>query len=140
MDDGMTPIAAVKVESSAGYAQNIRAGSHQLTSDEPPSNGGTGTGPAPYALLLSALGACTAITLRMYADRKGWALGTIDIGLRLLKAKDGRDRIEREIRVGASLSDEQKTKLGEIAGKTPVTKSITAGIPIATTVVAATSG
>jgi putative redox protein len=140
MDDGMTLIARVKTESGAGYAQTIRAGGHQLTSDEPSSNGGTDTGPAPYALLLSALGSCTAITLRMYADRKGWALGTIEIGLRMLKSKDGRERIDREIRIGATLTDEQKAKLGEIAGKTPVTRSITAGVPITTTVVVATSG
>jgi putative redox protein len=139
MDDAMTPIAWVKMQSSAGYAQSISAGKHHLTADEPESSGGTGTGPAPYALLLSALGACTSITLRMYADRKGWTLNTIEVGLRMLKSKDGRDRIEREIRVSAALTEEQKTRLGEIADKTPVTKSITAGVPIATTVVAATA-
>jgi putative redox protein len=138
MDDAMTPIAGVKMHSAAGYAQTISAGKHQLTADEPESNGGTGTGPAPYALLLSALGACTSITLRMYADRKGWTLGTVDVGLRMLKSKDGRERIDREIRIGAPLTDEQRTRLGEIADKTPVTRSITAGVPIATTVVAAT--
>jgi putative redox protein len=127
------------MQSSAGYAQAISAGKHQLTADEPESRGGTATGPTPYTLLLSALGACTAITLRMYADRKGWTLGTIEIGLRMLRSKDGRERIEREIRVGGALTEEQKTRLGEIAGKTPVSKSLTAGLPIATTVVAATA-
>ncbi|HET6146673.1 MAG TPA: OsmC family protein [Polyangia bacterium] len=131
-------MAGVKIQSGAGYAQTISAGKHQLTADEPESNGGTGTGPAPYALLLSALGACTSITLRMYADRKGWTLGTIDVALRMLKSKDGRERIDREIRVGAPLTDEQRARLGEIADKTPVTRSITAAVPIATTVVAAT--
>jgi len=140
MDDGLTAIAGVKLESTAGYAQSIRAVGHQLTADEPPSRGGTDTGPTPYSLLLSAVGACTAITLRMYAERKGWTLGTIEIGMRMLRAKDGRERIDREIRIGAPLTDEQKARLGEIADKTPVTKTVTAGVPIATTVVAATSG
>src|SRR5581483_8793281 len=85
MEDGMTSIAEVSLECTAGYAQAIRAGHHQLTADEPKSNGGTDTGPAPYELLLSALGACTSITLRMYADRKGWTLGAIDVRLRMLK-------------------------------------------------------
>jgi len=138
MDDALKLIAGVKMHSGAGYAQAISAGKHQLTSDEPESNGGTGTGPAPYALLLAAVGACTSITLRMYADRKGWTLGTIEVGLRMLKAKDGRERIEREIRVGAPLTEEQRARLGEIADKTPVTRSVTAGVPIATTVIAAT--
>jgi putative redox protein len=138
MDDAMTPIAAVKMQSSSGYAQTISAGKHQLTADEAEASGGTGTGPAPYALLLSALGACTSITLRMYADRKGWTLGTIEVGLRMLKSKAGGERIERQIRFGAALTEEQKTRLAEIADKTPVTRSITAGVPIATTVVAAT--
>ena len=140
MDDGMTPIAAVTMESAAGYAQKIGAGPYRLTADEPESNGGTATGPTPYALLLSALGACTAITLRMYADRKSWALGTIEVHLRMLKSKDGSERIERELRFGASLTDEQRTRLVEIAGKTPVTKTLLVGLPIATTVAEQPSG
>ena len=140
MEDGMTSIAEVSLECAAGYAQAIQAGHHQLTADEPKSNGGTDTGPAPYALLLSALGACTAITLRMYSDRKGWALGTIDVRLRMLKSRDGREGIEREIRFGAPLSDEQRARLGEIAGKTPVTRTVSAGAPITTTIVEQSPG
>jgi putative redox protein len=135
MEDGLTPIAAVKMHSAAGYAQTIQAGTHQLTADEPTASGGTGTGPRPYELLLSALGACTAITLRMYADRKGWPLGTIDVRLRMLKAKDGHERIDREIHFSASLTPEQRARLTEIAGKTPVTKTIATGAPIDTTIV-----
>jgi putative redox protein len=128
----MALIAASIVNSSAGYAQQIEASGHYLTADEPESNGGTNTGPAPYALLLSALGACTSITLRMYADRKGWALGEIHVALRHEKNAEGADHIDREIRLGASLSDEQRTRLGEIAEKTPVTKTLKTGATIAT--------
>ena len=128
----MSLIAATIVKSSGGYAQEIEAGGHHLTADEPTSNGGTNTGPAPYALLLAALGACTSITLRMYADRKGWALGEIHVSLRHEKNAEGADRIAREIRFGAPLTDEQRTKLAEIAEKTPVTKTVKAGATIDT--------
>jgi putative redox protein len=131
----MTLIAATIVKSNAGYAQEIESGTHRLTADEPASNGGTNTGPAPYALLLGALGACTSITLRMYADRKGWALGEIHVALRHEKNAEGADRIAREIRFGAPLTDEQRTRLGEIAEKTPVTKTVKAGATIETRLV-----
>jgi putative redox protein len=131
----MSLIAATIVKSTSGYAQQIESGGHHLTSDEPTSNGGTNTGPAPYALLLSALGACTSITLRMYGDRKGWTLGEIHISLRHEKSADGADRIHRELRFGAALSDEQRARLAEIADKTPVTKTLKAGAVIETRVV-----
>ena len=140
MEDGMTSIAEVSMECAAGYAQAIHVGAHHLTADEPKSNGGTDTGPGPYALLLSALGACTAITLRMYADRKGWTLGQIHVRLSMLKARDGRERIERVITFGAPLSDDQRARLGEIAGKTPVTRTVSAGAPITTTIIEQPSG
>jgi putative redox protein len=128
----MSLIATAIVESKSGYAQTIAAGAHHLTSDESEAAGGTNTGPAPYALLLASLGACTSITLRMYADRKGWALGEIQISLRHRKSADGGDQIERDIRFGAALTEEQRTRLGEIADKTPVTRTIKAGAAIQT--------
>src|SRR5207244_12317621 len=109
-------------------------GGHPVTAEEAEAAGGTNTGPAPYALLLAALGACTSITLRMYADRKGWALGEIQVALRHLKSAEGADLIERDLRFGASLSAEQITRLGEIAEKTPVTKTVKAGATIQTRV------
>jgi putative redox protein len=133
----MSVLAHITVESEAGYAQTIAAGHHHLTADEPASAGGTDTGPAPYALLLSALGACTSITLRMYAAKKGWELGKIHIELQHHKTAEGADQIDREVRLSAPLSDEQRGRLAEIADKTPVTKTIKAGAQIATRVVAA---
>jgi putative redox protein len=128
----MALIARATLDSEKGYAQTVETtGGHRLTSDEPESNGGTNTGPAPYALLLAALGACTSITLRMYADRKGWELGSVHVELRFIRNPDG-DKIERHIRLGATLSEEQRGRLAEIAEKTPVTKTVRAGAPIET--------
>lgn len=128
----MPVIATATLDSAAGYAQNIDAGGHALTADEDTGHGGTNTGPSPYGLLLSALGACTAITLRMYAERKGWDLGAIRVALEHHKGADGADHIERRVTFGAPLTDDQRARLAEIAEKTPVTKSIKAGASIRT--------
>jgi len=130
--DGL--VARTSLESTGGYAQKIRAGHHELTADEPAHSGGTDTGPSPYGLVLSGLGACTSITLRMYAERKGWDLGTIHVELRMFKDSEGKERIERTVRLGnQALTAEQRAKLAEIAEKTPVTRTIRGGTPIATT-------
>jgi putative redox protein len=134
-EEQMSVIATAALDSAAGYAQKIEADGHALTADESISHGGTNTGPTPYGLLLSALGACTAITLRMYADRKGWELGRVHVTLEHVKSADGADQIEREVTFGASLSDEQRARLAEIAEKTPVTKTIKAGASIKTRLV-----
>lgn len=128
----MATIATATVESSEGYAQKIRAARHELTADEPSSEGGTDTGPSPYGLVLAGLGACTSITLRMYAGRKGWDLGKVRVHLTLYKAEGEPDRIEREIHFSAALDDEQRARLAEIAEKTPVTRTIKAGAAINT--------
>jgi putative redox protein len=130
-ETGETLVASVIVEGATGYAQSVRAGHHRLTADEPASSGGSDSGPSPYALLLSAVGSCTAITLRMYADRKGWTLGTIEVALRLLRRGE-QVHIERTLRFSAPLSDEQRQRLMEIADRTPVTKTVRAGAPITT--------
>ena len=126
-------LASSRVVGERGYAQNISAAGHELTSDEPERRGGTNTGAPPFELLLSSLGACTAITLRMYSDRKQWALGKIDVKLRLLREGDGPLRIERKIAVGETIDSEQQEKLLEIADKTPVTRALAPGVPIQTT-------
>ncbi len=126
-------LANAKVTGERGYAQRITTtAGHELTSDEPERRGGTNTGAAPFDLMLGSLGACTAITLRMYSERKQWNLGTIDVKLRLIKEGDGPMRIERTISVSETIDGEQQAKLLEIADKTPVTKALAPGVPIQT--------
>ena len=127
-----TILASVTVRGENGYAQKITTSTHELASDEPVKRGGTNTGASPFELLLASLGACTAITLRMYSERKHWSLGAIAVKLRLVK--DGeQQRIERTISVSGALDAEQREKLLEIAGKTPVTKALAPGVAIQTT-------
>jgi putative redox protein len=127
----MARIAHVVASSSKGHAQLMRARRHEIRADESERAGGTDTGPNPTELLLSALGACTSITLRMYAERKNWNLGEIGVDLNFFKEDDGH-RIEREISFSAPLDDEQRTRLAEIAEKTPVTRAIREGSRIET--------
>lgn len=130
----MSRIAHTVLDLAHGYAATIRAGRHTLSADEPTSHGGTDTGPTPYQLVLAGLAACTAITLRMYADKKEWQLGTIHVDLTLHKdSLEDTGHIERVISFSESLSEDQRAKLAAIAEKTPVTKTIKAGAPIETT-------
>ncbi|HWW05102.1 OsmC family protein [Collimonas sp.] len=126
-------MASVHLQSITGFAQRIQARSHQLQADEPLSNGGTDSGPAPYELLLAGLAACTSLTLRMYADRKQWDLGLIDVRLHFARDEQGRESIDRTVAFGAQLSPEQIARLAEICEKTPVTKTIRQGTEILTT-------
>lgn len=128
-----------------GFAQEIRAGHHRLYSDEPESvPGGTDTGPAPYELLLAGLGACTSMTLRMYADRKQWPLEGVRVTLSHEKrhAKDCEDcnsqgprldHIDREIELSGPLSAEQRARLIDIANKCPVHRTLQSQVVITTT-------
>lgn len=124
----------VTVISDFHYSQQVVSGHHRLTADEPASRGGGDTGLAPYDLLLASLGACTSITLRMYAGRKGWELGKITVGLRYTAHEDQKGHIDRRLSFSKPLSAEQTQRLLEIAGKTPVTRTLLAGVDIDTAV------
>jgi len=125
----------VTVISEFKYIQQVVSGRHRLTADEPAALGGGDSGPSPYELLLASLGACTSITLRMYAGRKGWELGKITVGLRYAKGTDEKERVDRRISFGKPLTPEQKARLLEIAGKTPVSRTLTRGLAIDTMIV-----
>ena len=127
-------MAHIHLENESGFVQHIAARSHRFTADEPVNNGGTDTAPSPHELWLGGLAACTALTLRMYAGRKGWDLGALTMDLRVTRDADGNESIERKIRLGAPLTGEQRERLAQIAEKTPVTQSVKRGTPIHTTI------
>ncbi len=128
-------LGAVKAEIGATpYAVSIEAGRHRLTADEPVKLGGKDAGPPPFNLLLSALGACTAATLKMYAERKGWPLEALDVSLTFIRSDQG-DRIERWLNPRGPLDDAQRERLADIAERTPVTLVIKTGVVIDTRLV-----
>src|SRR5688572_21698371 len=113
---------AVVHGSAKGFAQQISLGRHELIADEPAALGGADAGPDPYGLLVAALGACTSMTISLYARRKQWPLEAVTVRLRHSKVhaadcadcetKDGMvDRIEREVELKGQLSEAQRTRL-----------------------------
>ena len=113
------------------YATAITAGHHPLTADEGPELGGKDAGPAPYDLLSSALGACTVITLRMYAERKQWPVISVQADIHF-KREDKVERIDRVLHIEGA-DAEQKKRMAEIAERTPVTLTLKRSLEIKTT-------
>ncbi|HEX5136197.1 MAG TPA: OsmC family protein [Planctomycetota bacterium] len=132
----------VVTEEGERYTQKIVAGGrHRLLADEPAEKGGKDAGPNPYELLLSALGACTSITVRMYADLKRIPLRRVSVRLRHEKVpaeecqdcetKEGKvDVIEQEVTLEGDLSAEQHARLMEIAGRCPVHRTLQGEVKI----------
>jgi uncharacterized OsmC-like protein len=136
---------SVSVDSAAtNYLETVRASGHLIQVDEPVSAGGMDAGPSPYELLLGALGTCKAITVRMYAARKGWPLESVRVNLShdrrhaedCLKCQDTAaqiDHIDVQIEfVGPALSASQRQTLLAVAEKCPIHRTLTGGVQIRT--------
>jgi len=126
-----------------GFRTDASARTHSLIVDEPVEAGGTDLGPTPYENLLSALGACTAMTLRLYADRKKWPLESVTVQMRSGQShvkdceecetkKVGIGHIERRLELEGALTDEQRSRLLEIADRCPVKQTLERGIQVDT--------
>src|SRR5436305_15316214 len=134
-------MATITVRSRDGFQQEIQARGHRFGSDEPVDAGGSDSGPNPYELLLGALGACKAMTVRMYAQRKGWDLQSVTVELEHSRdhAKDCEDCEEKNLRVErikvwlwftGALDAAQQERLRQIAGRCPVHQTLTGRLEI----------
>ncbi len=133
----MTAEITVHAELGAtAYAVTFRdAAGHVWSADEPLAQGGGDTGPTPHALLLSSLGACTAITLKMFAARKQWPLDGVQVALTLRPGTPGTD-IERQITLHGALDSTQRERLLQVANACPIHKVLTGEVRIATALTA----
>lgn len=126
----------VEETGAGGFQVEVMAGGATFLADEPPEVGGLGSGPTPYDLLCAALGACTAMTLRMYAGRKGWALEQVRVSV--AHAKDASlsppDGFSRVIELSGPLAPDERARLLEIADRCPVHRTLTTGSRIVTSV------
>ncbi len=151
-----TPVAGddwvdVEETGTSAFTVQVRAGRHRWLADEPVAVGGADAGPSPYDLLAAALGACTAMTLRIYAKQKQWPLGQVRVRLRHAKihaadcehceTQTGKiDRIERMLEIGGELDDTQRQRLLEIADKCPVHRTLHGEVDIVTRLGSAAEG
>lgn len=119
--------AVVVNDGQVNYVQNVSVGHHLFQADEPVDAGGVDGGPNPYELLLAALGACTGITVRMYAQRKRWPLESVQVRLTYVM-----DAIEEEVSVVGDLSEDQRRRLIEIAARCPVHRTLNSPVQIRT--------
>ena len=125
--------AHVTENQQSKYSVDIDVSGHQLVGDEPEAAGGDNLGPAPYDLLLAALGECTAMTVRWFAIQRNWPLDKVEVALT-------HEKVERQdvfhktvVIVGDDLTEEQKDKLIKVAAKCPVHKTLTSDVSIETT-------
>ena len=127
---------------AAGFRTEIEAGQHALVADEPVEVGGTNGGPTPYDLLAASLGSCTAMTIRIVAERRGWPLEGVVVGLRHRRVHEkdcetcatervGIDQFDRWIELSGPLTEDQRAALLQIADRCPVGQTLTRGVRIA---------
>jgi uncharacterized OsmC-like protein len=126
---------------ASGYRAEVSARGHTLIADEPLALGGTDQGPTPYDLLVAALGSCTAMTIRMYADRRGWPLEGVTVRLTHSRVHEldceaceastvGIDQLARTIELAGDLTEEQRAGLLRIADRCPVGQTMERGIRV----------
>lgn len=128
----MKPVVCAQTRiDKAHYQTSTTIDGHTVISDEPPEKGGADTGVNPHGLLLAGLGSCTAITLRMYIDRKMWLVDEIAVNLELFKTEDGY-LIEMQVSFQGELNDDQRKRLIQIADACPIHKMLTGNINITT--------
>lgn len=136
-------VVVVEEAGTGQFTQNVSVGPHVLTADEPPSVGGDNRGPTPYDYVLAGLGACTSMTLRMYANRKRLPLEKVSVALKHSKTHaedcedcettEGKiDEMTREITITGDLTEEQRAKLMEIADKCPVHRTLEGEVKVRT--------
>ncbi len=135
MENDPSALEGVEVRETGvgGFQVEVRAAGTTFLADEPVAVGGLGAGPTPYDLIASALGACTTMTMRLYAERKGWPLKQATV--RVLHRRDGlqaKDRFAREIVLEGDLSSEQRHRLLEIADRCPVHLTLERGAEVIT--------
>jgi putative redox protein len=121
------PTRSAKARRLKGWEHEVEIRGHRLTTDEPEEDGGADAGPRPTELLAAALASCTATTIEMYAGRKEWELGDVEVETHFEtpSSPDG-PSFKTEIRVSAALSDDQRERILVIAGKCPVHKTLAA--------------
>ncbi|MBI1215064.1 MAG: OsmC family peroxiredoxin [Alphaproteobacteria bacterium] len=134
----------VRSNGKGKFTQDVNASGHSFTGDEPEDLGGLDEGPSPYDLLLAALGTCTSMTLRMYADQKKWDLQEVAVTLTHRKeaGPDGKkvDVITRDIAVTGNLDEAQRQRLLEIADRCPVHRTLESKPTIVSSIAAAPAG
>src|SRR5438105_4765762 len=132
-DEAVAEGVEVRETRAGKYQVEVRAAGGRFFVDEPTAAGGLGSGPTPYDLLASALGACTAMTVRLYAARKGWPLQSVMV--RVLHHRDGlqaKDRFAREVVLSGELTADQRHRLLEIANRCPVHETLERGSDVVT--------
>ena len=130
----MSRTVVVRTVPGGKLSNEVSVGGHRFPADEGEEVGGSDRGAAPFELVMAGLGACTSMTLRMYADRKGWDLQGVEVTLTRTQ-REGvapENEIRREIRLAGDLDAEQRRRLVEIASKCPVHKALAGGVAITT--------
>ena len=116
---------AVARRENGRFTHSVEVGEHELTADEPERNGGDDNGPSPQELLAASLASCTAITMEMYAKRKGWEIGEVAVEVDYEPAQRGSPtKFAMEVRLPKELPEEQREKLMQIAAKCPVHRTL----------------